>query len=84
MPIKEYSCEDCGKVSELLVGIGRNSSELKCSSCGSERLNPMMSVASFSVNQGGSEQGHLGSCCGASGPASAGCAGPGSCCGANR
>ncbi|MDD3473211.1 MAG: zinc ribbon domain-containing protein [Syntrophaceae bacterium] len=83
MPIREYSCEDCGAVSELLVGIGRNSSEVVCKSCGSSRLKVMMSAPSISVNQGTSESASFGSCCG-SNPSSAGCAGPGSCCGANR
>jgi putative FmdB family regulatory protein len=83
MPIREYVCDDCGKVTELLVGIGRNSSELICSSCGSSSLKSIMSAPSIFPNQNNSDTAGAGSCCGSS-PSSAGCAGPGSCCGANR
>ena len=38
MPIYEYKCSDCGETSELLVGIGRNSDDLVCRSCGGSRL----------------------------------------------
>ncbi len=83
MPIKEYQCEDCGTVSELLVGIGRNSSEEVCVSCGGAKLKPLMSAAAISIGHGGSMPADMGSCCG-SNPSAAGCAGPGSCCGSVR
>ncbi len=83
MPIREFSCEDCGAEIELLVGIGRNSAEEVCSSCGSVRLKPLMSVASISVSNSGPMPTEMGSCCG-SNPSTAGCAGPGSCCGSGR
>ncbi|MGD9819742.1 MAG: FmdB family zinc ribbon protein [Desulfomonilaceae bacterium] len=83
MPIKEYSCDDCGHVSELLVGIGRNSSEVVCSSCGSSNLKSMMSAPSIATHYETSNAPMLGSCCG-SRPSESGCAGPGSCCGANK
>lgn len=82
MPIREYSCQDCGSVSELLVGIGRNSAEEICSSCGGANLKPLMSAATISIGSSGSFPADMGSCCG-SNPASSGCAGPGSCCGSN-
>ena len=44
MPIYEYKCSDCGETSELLVGIGRNSDELVCRSCGGSRLEPLLSA----------------------------------------
>lgn len=82
MPIHEYKCSDCGHVSELIVGIGRNSDDLTCSNCGSSKLEQLMSAASFSVSPtlpgpmgGGS------TCCGGT-PSSKGCT-PGQCCGSS-
>jgi putative FmdB family regulatory protein len=80
MPIFEYLCPDCGATSEILVfGEGER---ILCKTCGGSKLKKMISAhSSFS---GGAGQGVPGpgdtGCCGAS-PATAGCAGPGSCCG---
>ncbi len=80
MPIREFKCLDCGTVSELLVDIGRNSDNVVCRSCGSDRLEGMMSAPSPPT--GNSEQpASYGGCCG-SNPAKQGCT-PGSCCGGN-
>ncbi len=78
MPIYEYECLDCGKVSELLVGIGRNSDELKCVGCGGSSLKSVMSVPSQpAIKDSGPAA--KGACCG-SNPSATGCV-PGSCCG---
>jgi putative FmdB family regulatory protein len=79
MPIHEYKCAECGQVSELLVGIGRNSDDLVCASCGGSRLEQLMSAAAISVNSAAA--GHAGgsTCCGGS-PSTKGCT-PGQCCG---
>ena len=82
MPIHEYQCSKCGKISELLVGIGRNSDELVCRHCGAKDLTELMSASSIAISPelpgpmaGGS------TCCG-SNPSSKGCT-PGSCCGSD-
>jgi putative FmdB family regulatory protein len=79
MPIYEFKCSDCGHVSELLVGIGRNSDELVCGSCGQSHLEQQMSAAAFSLTSESSSHGAGTTCCG-SAPSSKGCV-PGSCCG---
>ncbi len=81
MPIYEYKCLECDNVSELLVGIGRNSDQPVCASCGSSRLEQLMSAASVTVNNQPSGHGQVGSCCG-SNPSHKGCI-PGSCCGSS-
>jgi len=79
MPIYEFKCSDCGHVSELLVGIGRNSDELVCGSCGGSHLEQQMSAAAFSLTSEPSSQGAGTTCCGST-PSFKGCV-PGSCCG---
>ena len=37
MPIYEYKCDDCGKITELLENAG-NKGERKCAHCGSTKL----------------------------------------------
>jgi putative FmdB family regulatory protein len=49
MPIYEYECSDCGKVSEIMVGIGRQSDVLQCKYCGSTTLNKILSFASIAT-----------------------------------
>ncbi|MEW6265258.1 MAG: zinc ribbon domain-containing protein [Thermodesulfobacteriota bacterium] len=80
MPIYEVQCRECGRTSEVLVLSSREA--LACPSCGSLETQRMMSKTS---SYGGRSKTSLPgpgdhSCCGV-GPASAGCAGPGSCCG---
>jgi putative FmdB family regulatory protein len=81
MPIKEYLCSACGSTSELIVGIGRNSDEVVCRSCGSEALQERMSAPAPPVV--GNADAHAGgsTCCGGT-PSTKGCV-PGSCCGSS-
>lgn len=81
MPIREYRCIKCGQVNELLVGIGRNSDELVCSSCGSKDLEGLMSAASFAIKNASVPS--VGSTCCGGVPSEKGCV-PGSCCGQER
>jgi putative FmdB family regulatory protein len=81
MPIYEFKCSDCGHVSELLVGIGKNSDNLVCGSCGGSKLEQQMSAASFSISGGSARQEAGSTCCGGT-PSSQGCV-PGSCCGSH-
>ena len=80
MPIYEFKCADCGEVSELLSGIGRNSDDTKCPICGGHRLEKLMSAASIGVRSSPENQPVGSTCCG-SDPSKQGCI-PGSCCGA--
>ncbi len=81
MPIYEFQCEECGRVSEILVFSAGN--PIKCPECGSERLKKLMSATSSLSGSnthtlpGPNDTG----CCGARPHEAAGCKGPGSCCG---
>jgi putative FmdB family regulatory protein len=61
MPIYEYRCNDCGAVSEFLVGMGSQSKPLSCKQCGSSQLEKMLSI-SHSVVADKRAPGHT--CCG--------------------
>ncbi len=81
MPLFDFLCLDCGRVSEMLL-IG-SSEEPGCPVCGSKHLKRMLSapsslsgVAQHSL-PGSKDTG----CCGSAPGQGAGCAGPGSCCG---
>ncbi|MCX5807186.1 MAG: zinc ribbon domain-containing protein [Proteobacteria bacterium] len=81
MPIYEYKCGDCGKISEFLI-LGKGE-ELFCKSCKSQNLAKLISAhntTSSSSDFGGSMSD---SCCGS--PNSCGssfgsCGNPGGCC----
>jgi putative FmdB family regulatory protein len=60
MPIYEYVCEACGKVSEFLIGVGQGEATIKCRHCGSLHVKQQLSVSGFSVR--GSQGGKT--CCG--------------------
>jgi len=64
MPIYEYECRDCGKISEFLVGVGQEKTELKCRSCGGEKLKKIFSQSFISTGgpANGSQDGKT--CCG--------------------
>ena len=49
MPIFEYDCKKCGKVSEILTGVSAIEPEIVCSHCGSRELKKKFSVANFAV-----------------------------------
>ncbi len=44
MPIYEYRCNNCGTISEFLVGISSKGDTLTCKQCGSSHLEKMLSV----------------------------------------
>jgi putative FmdB family regulatory protein len=64
MPIYEYECRDCGKVSEFLVGVTKDKAEIKCGSCGSRKLDKLFSQSFVSTGNRiiGSQEGKT--CCG--------------------
>lgn len=44
MPIYEYKCGKCGKISEFLVGVIQEKIDLQCKSCGSKELQKILSA----------------------------------------
>jgi putative FmdB family regulatory protein len=80
MPLFDYLCVDCGKITEFLVTTADRNPE--CSACGSSSLKKLLSAHSSLSGAGNSKMPGTGdtACCG-SNPVQAGCAGPGSCCG---
>lgn len=80
MPLFDFLCLHCGKVSEILVT--GSETELTCRACGSLKLKKMLSApSSFSGASRHSMPGPGDTACCGSSPSQAGCAGPGSCCG---
>ena len=79
MPLFEYECRDCGRVTEVLLVHSDDAPE--CGSCGGRNLSKLMSAhtvgASGTRFPGAGDTG----CCGQAPGMASGCAGPGSCCG---
>jgi putative FmdB family regulatory protein len=82
MPLFDYLCLDCGKVSEILISA--SDAKPQCQSCSGSNLKRLLSAPS--TLSGTSRKNLPGpgdtSCCGST-PGLAGCSGPGSCCGKN-
>jgi len=55
MPIFEYKCAECGKVTEFLQNRTRRT-KLRCLHCGSEELEKLFSVFSPGIKQGNSKR----------------------------
>lgn len=64
MPIYEYRCADCNKVSEFLVGVGQEKTEIMCKYCDSTEMTRIISASFVSSGKGmiGSQHGQT--CCG--------------------
>ncbi|MDH5186021.1 MAG: hypothetical protein OEZ20_02825 [candidate division WOR-3 bacterium] len=64
MPIYEYQCKNCGKISEFLIGVVQDKIEIKCKHCKSKELDRVFSKSfiSKSGNIIGSQGGKT--CCG--------------------
>lgn len=64
MPIYEYRCAKCDKVSEFLVGVGQEKTEIKCKYCGSEDVHRIISATFVASGKNiiGSQHGKT--CCG--------------------
>ncbi len=72
MPIYEYRCSDCGKVTEVLV-LGR-SQQPACSHCGGTRVAKLVSAPNAVIKSGSSSgSSDMGSCGGST-------CGTGGCC----
>lgn len=75
MPMYEYACQDCGATFELLRGMHQADDGVHCITCGSPKVQRMLSLfaavsregSSFSASEmGASEMGASGGCCGGS------------------
>jgi len=73
MPVYEYRCRVCGRVTELLTGVGTASEAARCRYCGSDDVFRIMSAPAVH-----SKKAENGSCC--RGNRRDGCT-PGECCG---
>ena len=64
MPLYEYRCAKCDRISEFLVGVGKGKTEIKCEHCGSEEMIKVISASFVSSGKGivGSQHGKT--CCG--------------------
>ena len=64
MPISEYRCRDCNKVTELLIRSDKDQENLLCRYCGSKELSKILSKSNIvaSPNMIGSEGSTT--CCG--------------------
>lgn len=82
MPLYDFKCRDCGRESEILITL--SDEEPECDECGSKNLERMISrPSSYSGNASAGFPGAGDTACCGLNPSSAGCAGPGSCCGKN-
>jgi putative FmdB family regulatory protein len=80
VPLFDYQCLDCGEKSEILIALSKDQPE--CKVCGSKNLKKIMSrPSSLTGSSGARFPGPSDTTCCGSNPTSAGCAGPGSCCG---
>jgi len=80
MPLYDYHCQECGKLSEILLT--GSSDAVECQFCGSSDLQKVLSAPSSMSGPAKNSMPGPGdtACCGST-PGHAGCAGPGSCCG---
>ncbi len=65
MPIYEFKCGQCGKVSEIRIPLLSEAQDAVCKNCGSREMEKMISVPSLI---GGKAESHERRCCGRSEP----------------
>ncbi|MCX5879327.1 MAG: zinc ribbon domain-containing protein [Deltaproteobacteria bacterium] len=81
MPLFDFLCLECGKVSELLVA--NSADQPECRTCGSRNVKRLLAAPSSLSGTARKSMPGPGdtACCGSSPDQAAGCSGPGSCCG---
>jgi putative FmdB family regulatory protein len=80
MPIYEIVCQECNHQAEVLV-LSSTTTPV-CPACGSLRTEKLISpTSSLTGRSGQALPGHGDTACCGQSPSTAGCAGPGSCCG---
>ena len=50
MPLYEFKCLKCGEIIEMLFKRSDEKIKMKCTSCGSENLERVISTTNFSIN----------------------------------
>jgi len=60
MPIYDFKCQECGKISEFLLSSSSDSRTLDCPGCGSQHLERLISAPSLLRNTTNSST----TCCG--------------------
>ena len=50
MPIYEYKCMDCGKITEFLEGVGQEKIDKLCKNCKSKNLSKVFSKSFISIS----------------------------------
>lgn len=78
MPIFEFKCRSCGKVSEFLITRAKGRDSNQCRFCGSDQLEKILSAPSIVKGGDGTHRfpKENGDCCGITNP----CADPKRCC----
>jgi len=78
MPIFEFKCKSCGKVSEFILRHNKDRNSMQCRFCGSKQLEKVFSVPSMVKAKDGSQgfPRESGECCGITNP----CDDPKRCC----
>jgi len=81
MPIFEYHCKDCNKISEIILLEGKDTPT--CGFCSSQNLEKLVSAHASASGPVKNSMPGVGdtACCGSSPGQASNCAGPGSCCG---
>ena len=64
MPIYEYRCKNCGKISEFLEAVGEGRVERVCEHCGSGELTKIISVSNVSSSGHSIDSQGSKTCCG--------------------
>jgi putative FmdB family regulatory protein len=83
MPLFDYLCLDCGKLSEILVTTSDDKQQ--CQACNSANIKKMISAhSSLSGTPTSNFPGPGDTACCGSNPTNAACEGPGSCCGKSQ
>lgn len=57
MPIYEFKCLDCQNISEILLTNSNEKIQLKCSKCGCENLERVMSTTNYAMGISGGNAG---------------------------
>jgi putative FmdB family regulatory protein len=63
MPIYNFSCQKCGKSFDLLVGVTKEETEIKCPHCGSREVKKNLSTFGIGENKDASSGDSSGGSC---------------------
>ena len=77
MPIYEYKCQDCGKISEIITSVARKNKDITCKNCGSKNVIKTISApAQVTIADKSHAPSNSQGCCGTTNP----CENPKRCC----